>query len=53
MWLKASKGIYQYFGVLEGGYHHEILECVEAFVDGVNIGSRPRKDLYDINMSIG
>lgn len=41
------------FAVLEGGYHDEILECVEAFVEGVNVGARPRKGMYDPDMSFG
>ena len=41
------------FGVLEGGYHNEVLDCVESFVEGVNIGARPRNNLYDSDMSIG
>ncbi len=41
------------FAVLEGGYHLELKECVEAFVSGVNVGSRPRKETYDHGMSLG
>ncbi|MBC8319788.1 MAG: histone deacetylase family protein [Bacteroidetes bacterium] len=41
------------FGVLEGGYHNELLECVEAFVEGVNVGARPRKTMFDSDMSLG
>jgi acetoin utilization deacetylase AcuC-like enzyme len=41
------------FAVLEGGYHHDILQCVNAFVEGVNVGARPRKSLYDEDMSFG
>jgi len=41
------------FAVLEGGYHHDIKACVETFVDGVNVGGRPRKSLYDEGMSFG
>ncbi len=41
------------FAVLEGGYHEDLLECVETFVDGVNVGGRPRKNLYDTDMSVG
>ncbi len=41
------------FAVLEGGYHDDIMECVEAFVEGVNVGSRPRKNLYNSDMSVG
>lgn len=41
------------FATLEGGYHNQIKECVEAFVSGVNVGSRPIKNSFDHNMSIG
>lgn len=41
------------FAVLEGGYHHDIRRCVETFVDGVNVGARPRKNLLDEGMSFG
>lgn len=41
------------FGVLEGGYHNEVMECVEEFIDGINVGSRPRKNLFNQDMSIG
>ena len=51
--LRLRRAFPNIFGVLEGGYHDEILECVEAFVEGVNIGSRPRKDLFNQEMSIG
>lgn len=51
--LRLRRAFSNIFGVLEGGYHNEILECVEAFVEGVNVGSRPRKDLFNQEMSIG
>ncbi len=51
--LRLRRAFPNIFGVLEGGYHHELLECVEAFVEGVNIGARPRKNLFDTDMSIG
>lgn len=41
------------FAVLEGGYHDDIKECVDAFINGVNVGSRPIKDTYDHEMSLG
>jgi acetoin utilization deacetylase AcuC-like enzyme len=47
---RAFKNI---FAVLEGGYHEEILECVTAFVDGINVGSRPIRKRFDENMSVG
>ncbi len=41
------------FAVLEGGYHLELKECIEAFVSGINVGSRPRKSTFDHGMSVG
>ncbi|MCF6170993.1 MAG: hypothetical protein L3J31_07565 [Bacteroidales bacterium] len=41
------------FAVLEGGYHNDIKKCVESFVDGVNVGGRPRKNLFGEGMSAG
>lgn len=41
------------FAVLEGGYHNEIKECIETFIDGVNVGSRPLKNRFDHEMSVG
>ena len=47
---RAFKNI---FAVLEGGYHEEIRECVNAFIDGVNVGSRPIKNRFNEEMSVG
>ncbi len=41
------------FAVLEGGYHDEILQCVTSFIDGVNVGSRPIKNRFNHDMSVG
>jgi len=41
------------FAVLEGGYHFEIKECVETFIEGIKVGSRPPKDRFDHSMSVG
>lgn len=51
--LRLRRAFPNIFGVLEGGYHHDIMECVEAFVEGVNVGTRPRKSMFDPNMSLG
>ncbi len=51
--LRLRRAFPEIFAVLEGGYHYDLHECVEAFVEGINIGSRPRKNLYDSNMSLG
>lgn len=47
---RAFKNI---FAVLEGGYHEEVIECVQTFVDGVNVGSRPIRNRFDHEMSVG
>jgi acetoin utilization deacetylase AcuC-like enzyme len=51
--LRLRRAFPKIFAVLEGGYHNDILKCVEAFVEGINIGTRPRKNLFDSNMSVG
>jgi acetoin utilization deacetylase AcuC-like enzyme len=47
---RAFKNI---FAVLEGGYHDELLDCVNSFIDGINVGSRPLKNRFDHDMSVG
>ena len=49
-WRRAFSNI---FAVLEGGYHNDIMDCVEAFVEGIHVGARPRKNLFDTDMSVG
>ena len=51
--FRLRRAFPQIFAVLEGGYHHDIRKCVETFVDGVNVGARPRKNLLDEGMSFG
>lgn len=51
--FRLRRSFKQIFAVLEGGYHDELKECIDAFVSGVNVGSRPIKDRYDHEMSIG
>jgi acetoin utilization deacetylase AcuC-like enzyme len=41
------------FAVLEGGYHYEIKECIDTFIDGIHVGSRPLRDRFDHEMSVG
>lgn len=41
------------FAVLEGGYHDDIKACVDHFVDGINVGSRPPKNRFNDMMSVG
>lgn len=51
--LRLRRAFPNIFAVLEGGYHSDVMDCVEAFIEGVNIGSRPRKNLYNTDMSVG
>jgi len=41
------------FAVLEGGYHEDLKQCVDQFIEGVNHGARPSHIKWDSNMSIG
>lgn len=41
------------FAVLEGGYHNEIKECVDMFVEGIHNGAKPPVLKWDTDMSIG
>jgi len=51
--FRLRRAFGQIFGVLEGGYHHQLRECIDAFVSGVNVGSRPIRNNFDHNMSLG
>jgi len=51
--FRLRRAFGQIFGVLEGGYHHQLKECIDAFVSGVNVGSRPIRNNFDHNMSLG
>ena len=51
--LQLRKSFSNVFAVLEGGYHAKVKDCIEAFVNGVNVGSRPIKNTFDYEMSIG
>lgn len=41
------------FAVLEGGYHSDIRELVDSFIEGIHNGGKPPKMRYDENMAIG
>ena len=51
--FKLRRAFPNIFAVLEGGYHHDIKQCVETFIDGVNVGARPPKNRFDYEMSVG
>lgn len=41
------------FAVLEGGYHDEIRSMVDAFIEGIENGSKPPKLKFNEDMAIG
>jgi acetoin utilization deacetylase AcuC-like enzyme len=41
------------FAVLEGGYHNDIKECVDSFIEGIHKGALPPVLKWDTDMSIG
>ncbi len=50
---RLSKAFKNVFGVLEGGYHEDLRECVNMFAEGVNIGSKPSNIKWNPELSIG
>ncbi len=51
--FKLRRSFRNIFAVLEGGYHLEIMDCVEIFIEGIKVGARPPKDRFDHSMSLG
>jgi len=51
--LRIRRSFSEVFAVLEGGYHNDMEKCIKSFVEGIHIGERPRRNLFDHNMSIG
>jgi acetoin utilization deacetylase AcuC-like enzyme len=51
--FKLGRAFRKIFAVLEGGYHDEIYECVTRFIEGVHVGSRPVRNRFDHDMSVG
>lgn len=47
---RAFKNI---FAVLEGGYHNDLKECIDSFVEGIHKGALPPVLKWDTDMSIG
>lgn len=41
------------FATLEGGYHNDLKECVNCFIEGIHKGSLPPAIKWDTEMSIG
>jgi acetoin utilization deacetylase AcuC-like enzyme len=50
---RLSKAFKNIFAVLEGGYHEDLRECVDIFVQGVNIGAKPSNIKWNPDLSIG
>jgi len=51
--FKMGRAFSNLFAVLEGGYHNDIFECVTQFIEGVHVGSRPVRNRFDHDMSVG
>jgi acetoin utilization deacetylase AcuC-like enzyme len=51
--FKLRRAFGNIFAVLEGGYHDDLKECIDYFIDGINVGARPIKNSFDHEMSIG
>jgi len=51
--FKLRRSFKNIFAVLEGGYHNEVKDCVESFINGVNNGGKPPRIKYDHNMALG
>lgn len=51
--FKLGRAFNNIFAVLEGGYHEDIHPCITNFVSGINVGSRPIKNRFNHDMSIG
>ena len=49
---RLSKAFNNVFAVLEGGYHEDLRECVDMFVNGVNIGAKPSNIKCNHELSI-
>jgi acetoin utilization deacetylase AcuC-like enzyme len=41
------------FAVLEGGYHNDVKECIDSFIEGIHKGAQPPVLKWDTDMSIG
>lgn len=50
---KLRKAFKNVFAVLEGGYHPDLKECVDIFIEGVNIGAKPTNIQWNPECSIG
>jgi acetoin utilization deacetylase AcuC-like enzyme len=51
--FKLRRAFKNVFAVLEGGYHPDLKECVNMFVEGVNMGAKPTNIRWNPDLSIG
>jgi acetoin utilization deacetylase AcuC-like enzyme len=51
--FRLRRGFSNIFAVLEGGYHNDIKECVDSFIEGIHKGAQPPVLKWDTDMSIG
>jgi len=51
--LKKSFRYKRVFAVLEGGYHEDLRDAVDKFIEGINNGAKPPRIKYDPDMAIG
>jgi acetoin utilization deacetylase AcuC-like enzyme len=51
--FKLARAFKNIFAVLEGGYHDDIFECVNQLIEGIHVGSRPVRNRFDHDMSVG
>jgi len=51
--FRLRRSFKEIFAVLEGGYHHDLKECVEKFIEGIHKGALPPALKWDTEMSIG
>lgn len=51
--FRLGRSFKNIFAVLEGGYHYDIRDLVDRFIEGVNKGQLPPKITYNYDMAIG
>ncbi len=51
--FRLGRSFKNIFAVLEGGYHDDLKDCVDNFIEGIKVGSRPQRNMFDYEMSIG
>lgn len=51
--FRTRRAFKNVFAVLEGGYHNDLKECIDSFVEGIHKGALPPVLKWDTDMSIG